>query len=368
MQSDKKAVLVLKDGTILYGKGYGAITSRIGELVFNTSMVGYQEALTDPSYGGQILLMTYPLIGNYGINTKDAWNTEYSWFESKMIHPEGFVIRELNSAPQHREATATLDEFLTEYGRPGIYGIDTRYIVRHIRNHGVMPAVLATYENNVNVKKLLDELHFNYASINFVEKVTTKEPLIFGKEYKKTVVLIDYGAKMNIVRELVQRKLKVVVVPSFATSQDIENYEPNGIVLSNGPGDPSLLTDAHEVIKSLIKKDYPLFGICLGHQLLAHAMGGTTYKLKFGHRGSNHPVLNTITKRVAITTQNHGYAMDTKKMPKDFEITHVNVNDETNEGIRHVSKPIFSVQFHPESSPGPHDSKYLFDQFVKILR
>lgn len=363
---NKRAVLVLKDGTIVYGRGFGATATRAGELVFNTSMSGYQEALTDPSYAGQILLMTYPLIGNYGIDAKDGWNASYSWFESSKVQVEGFAIRELNNMPEHRESTNNLAGFLSEHGIPGICDIDTRYLVKHVRKYGVVPAVLATYENGVDVKKLLDDLTFRYEGINFVERVTTKERLVFGKENKKTIVLIDYGVKMGIVRELVARNLKVVVLPSFAKPDVIRECEPSGVVLSNGPGDPAILTDAHETIRK-IADDCPVFGICLGHQLLTHAFEGTTYKLKFGHRGSNHPVLDMITGRVSITTQNHGYATDHGRMPKDFEITHINVNDRTIEGMRHISKKIFSVQYHPEASPGPRDSKYLFDTFVRML-
>ena len=368
MSSDKKAVLVLKDGTVVYGRGFGAITSRQGELVFNTSMTGYQEALTDPSYAGQILLMTYPLIGNYGIDIKDKWDSQYSWFESSHVQVEGFAVRELNTLPEHRKATLNVDKFLEENGTPGINDIDTRFIVRHIRNHGVMPAVLATYENGVDVKKLLDELTFKYENRNFVEKVTTREPLVFGDKNKKTVVLIDYGVKMNIVREVVDRRFRVVVLPSFSTIEDIKKYEPTGVVLSNGPGDPAILKDAHETIRKLAEGNFPILGICLGHQLMTHAFGGATYKLKFGHHGGNHPVLNKLTEKVAITTQNHGYATDHDKMPKDFDVTHVNVNDGTIEGMRHKSKQIFSIQYHPESCPGPRDSKYIFDEFIKFLR
>lgn len=368
MSISKKAVLVLQDGTILYGRGFGASTTKVGELVFNTSMTGYQEALTDPSYGGQILLMTYPLIGNYGINEKDKWDCNYSWFESSKVQVEGFAIRELSSTTSHTEANSDVNKFLSENNVPGITDIDTRYIVRHIRTSGVMPAVLSVYEDTTDPKKLLDELKFNYSSIDFVEKVTTKKPLVFGEQNKKTIVLLDYGVKMNIVRELAARGLKIVVVPSFSTFEDIEKHQPSGIFLSNGPGDPAILTHAHKTIRQLVAKDYPIMGICLGHQLLAHALGGKTYKMKFGHRGVNHPVLNKLTGKIAMTTQNHGFAVDEKSLPSEIEVTHVNVNDSTVEGMRHKSKQIFSVQYHPEACPGPRDSKYLFDQFVKTLR
>ncbi len=368
MMLSKKAALVLQDGTILYGRGFGANTTKVGELVFNTSMVGYQEALTDPSYAGQILLMTYPLIGNYGVNEKDKWNSVYSWFESGKVQVEGFAIRELSDVTSHAESSSDINKFLTESGVPGIADIDTRYVVRHIRNHGVMPAVLAVYDSTIDTKKLLDELKFNYSAIDFVEKVTVKKPLVFGEKNKRTVVLVDYGVKMNIVRELEGRGLRVVVLPSFSTFKDIAKYEPEGIVLSNGPGDPAILTEAHETIKQLIAKDYSIMGICLGHQLLAHAYGGKTYKMKFGHRGCNHPVLNKLTGKTAITTQNHGFAVDEQSLPGEVEITHVNVNDNTVEGMRHISKNVFSVQYHPEASPGPRDSKYLFDEFVKMLK
>ncbi len=353
-----KAVLILKDGTILEGTGFGAKTTKVGELVFNTSMVGYQEALTDPSYGGQILLLTYPLIGNYGINKTD--------FESDKVQVEGFCVREFCNTPVHKESIKTLDEFLKEFKIPGIANIDTRFLVRKIRNYGVMPAVIATYDENINTKKLLDDLTFNYSSINFVEKVSTQKPKVYG-EGKKRVVLIDYGVKMSIVRELVARGVKVIVVPCFATLEDIRAHEPDGILLSNGPGDPAILIDAHKTIRMLADKDYPMFGICLGHQLITHAFGGSTFKLKFGHRGSNHPVIDLAKNRICITTQNHGFASDEKTLPKELEVTHYNLNDKTIEGLQHKSKQIFSVQYHPEASPGPHDSKYLFNEFVKIL-
>ncbi|MBI2079635.1 glutamine-hydrolyzing carbamoyl-phosphate synthase small subunit [Candidatus Micrarchaeota archaeon] len=354
---NKKAVLLLNDGTLIQGKGFGYTGTAVGELVFNTTMTGYQECLTDPSYGGQILLMTYPLIGNYGVNNID--------FESDHVQPEGFVVRAASEFYSHSKSIENIDKYLEENKRPGIYDIDTRAIVRRIRSYGVMPSVLHVYEGEFEEAKLKEQLRlFEYSKVNFVEKVSTKKPLIFGdKTAKKTVVLIDYGVKMSIVRELVKRNIKVVVVNCLAKIDEIESYQPNGIVLSNGPGDPAILTEAHEIIRKLDK--YAIFGICLGHQLMAHAFGGGTYKLKFGHRGANHPVLNKLTGKIGITTQNHGYAVD--KMPKEFEVTHVHSNDGTVEGMKHKSKPIFSVQFHPEASAGPHDSNYLFDEFLKCL-
>lgn len=353
-----KAVLALKDGTILHGSGFGAKTERIGELVFNTSMMGYQEALTDPSYAGQILLMTYPLIGNYGTNKDDQ--------ESDSIHPEGFVIREMSQNAEHRNSKQTLDAFLRSKGVPGICGIDTRFIVRHIRDKGVMPAIIATSdrESDLDPKKLLQKLKFDYSSIDFVSKVTTRKPQVFGKGAKKRIALVDYGVKMGIVRELVKRGCEVHMLPSHSTAKEIKALDPDGVLLSNGPGDPAILTEAHKVIRDL--EGLPMFGICLGHQLLAHAFGGDTYKLKFGHRGSNHAVLDKVRNKVVITTQNHGFAV--RKVSQGFETTHVNVNDKSIEGMRCVSRKIFSVQYHPEASPGPHDSFYLFDEFMKMLK
>jgi carbamoyl-phosphate synthase small subunit len=353
-----RATLVLKDGTTLQGIGFGAKTEMVGELVFNTSMTGYQEALTDPSYGGQILLMTYPLVGNYGTNAADK--------ESDHVQPSGFVIRELSPDAEHRQSEGGIHSFLKDNGVPGIYGIDTRMVVRHIRDKGVMPAILATSDSEaaLDPKRLLSKLEFDYSSIDFVSKASTKKPLVFNKGGKTRVALIDYGVKMGIVRELMKRKCEVHVLPSSTPASDVRALEPSGILLSNGPGDPAMLAGAHRTIREL-EGDMPIFGICLGHQLLAHAFGGDTYKLKFGHRGSNHAVLDNRSGRTLITTQNHGFAVG--RIPKGFETTHTSVNDKSVEGMADEKRRIISVQYHPEASPGPHDSLYLFDEFMKMM-
>lgn len=347
---DKKAVLILEDGTVFHGKGFGAITSKIGELVFNTSMQGYQEALTDPSYAGQILTMTYPLIGNYGLEELHK--------ESKKIQVEGFVVRELDK-------DSGLDSYLDKEGIPGIEGVDTRALVRKIRNFGVFPSSLVVYNDNRSMEssEFAKKIKFDYSNINFVEKVSVNKEEIIGEGNKK-VVLIDLGVKNSIISELNKRGAQVIVVPFNTGAEKIHSYKPDGIIISNGPGDPAILTGVHKTIREL--DNFPMFGICLGHQCIAHAFGGSTYKLKFGHRGSNHPVFDQNKNKVVITTQNHGFAVD--KIPKDFESTHYELNDLSNEGMKHKDKPIFSVQFHPEASPGPEDSKYLFDEFVRLCQ
>jgi carbamoyl-phosphate synthase small subunit len=360
MSKGLRAALVLQDGTVLPGIGFGARAEAVGELVFNTSMMGYQEALTDPSYGGQILLMTYPLVGNYGTNPAEA--------ESGRIHVSGFAIRELSEDAEHRDSEGPLNGFMKDGGVPGIHGIDTRFVVRHIRDKGVMPAILSVSdrESDLAPAKLLKKLEFDYSSIDFVSKVSVPEPRVFGERKKggKRVVLIDYGVKMGIVRQLVARGCQVHVLPSSSTAADVLSREPDGILLSNGPGDPAILSSAHKVIRELEGRR-PIFGVCLGHQLIAHAFGGDTYKLKFGHRGSNHAVLDLRTERMSITTQNHGFAVG--KVPDGFEVTHVNVNDRSVEGMACPEKRVFSVQYHPEACPGPHDSRHLFDEFMKMM-
>ncbi|MFH1685079.1 MAG: glutamine-hydrolyzing carbamoyl-phosphate synthase small subunit [Candidatus Micrarchaeota archaeon] len=356
MKSEKlKAALILQDGTVFHGNGFGASAISQGELVFNTSMTGYQEALTDPSYGGQILLMTYPLIGNYGINDTD--------FESKKIHPQGFVVRSCSFDAEHRTCSSYLDDFLKQNNTPGIYGIDTRQIVRRIRNHGVVPSAIATYTDTLDIEKIKKDLEsFDYSGVDFVKNACVKKPQIYGKGRK--IVLIDYGAKMGIVRDLVARNCEVHVLPATSSAEEVGSLEPEGIMLSNGPGDPAVPTYAHKTIAEL-GGSCPIFAICLGHQLIAHAYGGSTKKLKFGHRGSNHAVIDILTQKISITTQNHGFAVD--KIPDGFDLSHINLNDKTVEGMCNKNKAIISVQYHPEAAPGPHDSKYLFDEFLKMI-
>ncbi|MFH1785004.1 MAG: glutamine-hydrolyzing carbamoyl-phosphate synthase small subunit [Candidatus Micrarchaeota archaeon] len=352
-----KAVLALKDGTVIHGSGFGAKTEMLGELVFNTSMMGYQEALTDPSYAGQILLMTYPLIGNYGTNKTDQ--------ESSKIHASGFAIREISEDYQHKDSVKNIDSFLKDHNVPGVCGIDTRFLVRHIRDKGVMPAILATSDKELDVQSLIEKMQkFDYSSIDFVSKTSTKSKQIYGEGNKK-IALIDYGVKMGIVKQLIERDCEVHLFPCTSTADEIKSIEPDGILLSNGPGDPAILKYAHKTIREL--EGYkPIFGICLGHQLLAHAFGGDTYKLKFGHRGANHAVMDVKTKRTYITTQNHGFAVG--KIPDGFEVTQINVNDKSVEGMQNNSKNIFSVQYHPEASPGPHDTRFLFDDFLNLIK
>ncbi len=350
-------MLVLSDGSVFHGRGFGATARRVGEIVFNTNMTGYEESLTDPSYAGQILVSTYPLIGNYG--------TQSEWRESNRMHVEGYAVRELCEVPHHDRSTAGLSRRMEEEGVPGICGIDTRHLVRLIRNAGVMPAALSVYEKEESGEELLSlAKKLDYSKINFVEKVSVGEAKSYGKGNRK-VVLIDYGVKMGIVRELNQRGAEVVVVPFNTSADEIRSFGPHGIVASNGPGDPALMQKESAELCKLF--DLPVFGICLGNQLLAQGCGGRTFKLKFGHRGGNHPVMDLGANRVVITTQNHGYAVDEKTLPPQFFVTHRNLSDGTVEGIAHRELPIFAVQYHPEANPGPCDSKYLFDKFAKML-
>jgi carbamoyl-phosphate synthase small subunit len=366
-----KARLVLEDGTIFEGQSFGSRTTTTGEVVFNTSLSGYQEILTDPSYKGQIVTMTYPQIGNYGINHGDE--------ESTGVHVSGFVIRDLSPVASNYRSEETLEAYLDRYGVPGICGIDTRALVRHIRSRGAMKGIIDSTKRSD--QELLD-LAKNSPSMvgrDLVKEVAPKEasdwtegfnsPLmtqIPKSEPKHKVVALDFGMKSNISRCLVQSGCFVKILPGTATAEEVLAQNPDGVFLSNGPGDPEAVTYGIETIKGLLGKK-PIFGICLGHQLLSLALGAKTFKLKFGHRGANHPVLNKETGRVEITTQNHGFAVDPSSLPEGVEATHINLNDQTLEGICHKGFKAFSVQYHPEASAGPHDSSYLFGEFVKLM-
>ena len=355
-----KAVLVLEDGTVFEGKGFGAETENFGEVVFNTSMTGYQEILTDPSYCGQIVTMTYPLIGNYGINPDD--------FESRKPFVLGFIVREFCAYPSNWRSEKTINEYLRENGIPGICGIDTRALTRRLRNHGTMGGVIATGET-IDVEDMKKRVlgHPNLMGADHVLQVTIGESYTMPNEGYR-IALMDFGAKLNIARSLHHQGCEVIVVPATATANEILALDPDGIMLSNGPGDPTDVTFAINAVRELIGKR-PMFGICLGHQIIGLALGGSTYKLKFGHRGANHPVKDLASGRVHITSQNHGYAVDAKSIPsKDVAVSHINLNDDTVEGLKHLTLPVFSVQYHPEASPGPWDSNYLFDQFMDLIK
>jgi carbamoyl-phosphate synthase small subunit len=368
------AKLALEDGTVYTGRAFGARGEKFGEVVFNTSMTGYQEILTDPSYKGQIVTMTYPLIGNYGVNPEDR--------ESRRPQAEGFVVREMSRMPSNFRSQGNLDAYLAENNILGLEGIDTRALVRRLRVRGTMTGILSsedlddaslvqkarTSPNIVGrdlVREVVPEKSFTWTegfncSIN-------SQPLP-ARPVRFHVVAVDYGMKWNILRCLVQVGCRVTVVPGTAPAEQVLSHRPDGIFLSNGPGDPAALSYAVRSIADLTRKSPPpIFGICLGHQLLGLALGGKTFKLKFGHRGANQPVLNQRTNRVEITTQNHGFAVRLDDLPRDLEPTHINLNDGTLEGLRHRRLPIFSVQYHPEASAGPHDSSYLFEEFAKMM-
>ncbi|MCX5750414.1 MAG: glutamine-hydrolyzing carbamoyl-phosphate synthase small subunit [Candidatus Saganbacteria bacterium] len=355
-----KAILALEDGTIFTGAAFGATGESYGEVVFNTSMTGYQEILTDPSYKGQIVTMTYPLIGNYGINTED--------FESEKPHLSGFVVREKSKIVSNWRSSESLDEFLKKNRVIGIEGIDTRALTLHIRSLGAMKGVISTVDLSPEslVKKV--KVSEGLVGIDLVKKVTCKKAYDWNTSGEYKVVLLDCGAKFNIMRELAMRGCQVTVVPANTSAKEILAMKPDGVMLSNGPGDPAAVTYVIETVKELIGK-VPIFGICLGHQMLGLALGGKTFKLKFGHRGANHPVMNLKTRKVEITTQNHGFCLDLDSLnTKEIELTHVNLNDHTSEGIRHKKHPVFSVQYHPEAAAGPHDSRYLFEEFIQCLK
>lgn len=352
----EKRYLVLEDGTYYTGFKLGADTLTQGEIVFNTAMTGYQETLSDPSYTGQIITFTYPLIGNYGINRDD--------FESLTPTLKGVVVKEACQAPSNFRAQKTLDDVLKEFDIPGISGVDTRSITKKIREHGVLKAALV--DNETEIETTIQNLKTIEFPRNEVPTVSTKTPYV-STGFDLRVVLVDFGKKQNIVRELNARGCEVTVVPYDTTSEEIIKMSPDGVMLSNGPGDPADVQVAVDMIKGIIGK-IPFFGICLGHQLFALSQGATSFKMKFGHRGANHPVKDLSTGKIALTSQNHGYAIDADSLKEnDLEVTHIALNDGTIEGLRHKFEPAFSVQYHPEACPGPTDSNYLFDQFIELM-
>ncbi|HOJ23324.1 MAG TPA: glutamine-hydrolyzing carbamoyl-phosphate synthase small subunit [Armatimonadota bacterium] len=360
-----KASLVLEDGTVWTGTAIGAAGRGYGEVVFNTSMTGYQEMLTDPSYAGQILTLTYPLIGNYGATEPDT--------ESRRVQVSGLIVRELCETPSNWRSQGTLQEYLERNNVVGIQGIDTRALTRHLRVRGVMMGALSTGEDPEAMLAWLKALP-DYTKIDFARRVTTPEPYTWEEpadaaapEVRHHVVAIDCGLKYSILRSLRSLGCRVTVVPCTTTPAEILAHRPDGILLSPGPGNPALLGYLVDTIRALLGK-LPILGICLGNQLVGCALGGSTFKLKFGHRGGNHPVKDLTTGRVYITSQNHGFALDPESLAgTGAEVTHVNLNDGTVEGIRHEGKGVFTVQYHPEASPGPWDNFYLFEQFVERM-
>jgi len=363
------ALLALEDGTVFAGRAFGARAEAAGEIVFNTAMTGYQEVLTDPSYRGQIVAMTYPLIGNYGTNAEDV--------ESHRPWVEGFVVREVSRRASNWRAGGHLDAYLREAGIPGIEGIDTRALTRHIRTAGAMRAVLSSVDDDPRSVVAKARASAGLVGRDLVREVTCAEPWEWESATAPPdaplVALLDYGVKYNILRCLREVGCRVLVMPASSSAEAIADRRPAGVMLSNGPGDPAAVPYAVETLRTLIHdppggRRVPIFGICMGHQMLGQALGGTTFKLKFGHHGANHPAQDLATGQVAITVQNHGFCVDIDSLPKgEVEVTHLNLNDRTLEGLRHRRLPIFSVQFHPEAAPGPHDARYLFRRFRTLV-
>ena len=377
-----EAILALEDGRVWRGRGFGAEADVVGEVVFNTSMTGYQEILTDPSYCGQIITMTYPLIGNYGVNVEDV--------ESRRVFAEGLIVRELSRAASNWRSDKSLEDYLERNGVPGISDIDTRSLVRHIRERGSMRGCLST--RTANEATVIERARNapEMVGLDLASVVTCSEQYVWTDDqsqaygspsqlhpqHRRTpndefearfnVVAYDFGLKHNSLRSMAALGCRVTVVPAHTSAEEVIDLNPDGIWLSNGPGDPEPLTDNVANIRKLMER-FPIFGICLGHQLMGLAFGGPTYKLPFGHHGGNQPVKDLTTGRVEITAQNHGFAVDADSLPSDCEITHVNLNDNTVEGFRHRTLPLYSVQYHPEAGPGPHDASYLFDRFVETM-
>ena len=359
------AKLVLENGSVYNGTAFGHIGETNGEVVFNTSHTGYQEILTDPSYAGQMVMMTYPLIGNYGVNPRDI--------ESEKIWASAIIVHEVSRIHSNFEATESLDSYLKRAGVMGLAGIDTRKLVREIREKGAMRGVISALETNDETLREKALQIPEMSGRDLVKTVTTSENYSLQKEHARYhVAAFDYGIKTNILRMLQDAGCRVTVLKAGTTADEVIKLNPDGIFLSNGPGDPSAVDYAIETIKQLVDynrttKPLPIFGICLGHQLLSLAFGATTYKLKFGHHGSNHPVKNLASKKIEITSQNHGFAVDMQSLPEELEMTHLNLYDTTIEGVRHKKLPCFSVQYHPEAAPGPHDSHYLFEEFTSLM-
>ncbi len=358
----QKAILALEDGSVFEGRAVGATGEATGELVFNTSMTGYQEILTDPSYAGQIITMTYPHIGNYGVNPDDV--------ESRQPFCRGFVMRECCLEPSNWRATESLPEYLRRNDIVAIDGVDTRKITKLLRTKGAQKAIISTVDTDHAslVKKAQESPDMSgsdFVKDVSVDKAYTWEP---PEEVKYNIVAMDYGIKYNILRLLRQRGCAITVLPATAGPEEVLSYNPDGVFLSNGPGDPAALPYIYPTVQALIEKGIVVFGICLGHQILAHALGGTTYKLKFGHRGGNQPVMNNTTGKVEITAQNHGFAVAPDSLNSEkVLLSHTHLNDKTCSGIAHKELPLFSVQYHPEASPGPHDSRYNFDRFLQLM-
>ncbi|MGH7781849.1 MAG: glutamine-hydrolyzing carbamoyl-phosphate synthase small subunit [Candidatus Binataceae bacterium] len=373
--SGKTAILGLADGRVFRGRAFGAIGEKAGELVFNTAMTGYQEVLTDPSYKGQLVCMTYPEIGNVGINREDA--------ESRRVYVEGFIVREYWDRPSNWRAEMALGKYLAEAGVPGIEGIDTRALVRHIREHGAQEAVISSVDLDADSLVRKAKASPGLIGRDLVREVTCAQAYdwqtgawLLDSGYRDAtreelrdaplVVALDYGIKLNILRQLVATGFRVRVMPARSSAEEILAANPDGIFLSNGPADPAALPYAHKAVAGVLGKR-PVFGICLGHQIIGLALGGKTYKLEFGHHGANHPVMDLRTRKVEITSQNHGFAVDSDSVAGRAELSHVNLNDRTVEGLRGNGETFFSVQYHPEASPGPHDSSYLFKRFKRMV-